>query len=158
LMGIVPSAGHMVHMPGHIWLALGDYDNTIAVNERAVQVDREYFEKTGVMSSYGMYYLHNLQFLVYARPMQCLRARMQKVGSQIEEAMKPMAASMQEMVDSMSVYLQMIRVRMQLWDEVLAIPEPKTFPPTPAFWHHARALAYLAKGDMNAAKHEHDEF
>src|SRR5581483_2279938 len=70
LMGIVPAAGHMVHMPGHIWLVLGDYNNALAVNERAVEVDREYFDKTNVVtSSYYPYYLHNLQFVLYSRAM-----------------------------------------------------------------------------------------
>jgi hypothetical protein len=53
LMGITPAAGHMVHMPGHIWLALGDFNNTVAVNERAVAVDRQYFAQTGVTGSYS---------------------------------------------------------------------------------------------------------
>ena len=43
LMGVVPSAGHMVHMPAHIWLVLGDYELAATVNQRASQVDREYF-------------------------------------------------------------------------------------------------------------------
>src|SRR5690242_11013525 len=48
LMGIVPWAGHMVHMPGHIWLVLGEWEAAATVNERAVAVDREYFDKTKV--------------------------------------------------------------------------------------------------------------
>ncbi|HYL73161.1 MAG TPA: tetratricopeptide repeat protein [Bryobacteraceae bacterium] len=60
LMGIVPAAGHIVHMPGHIWLLLGDFNNTVAVNERAVEVDRQYFEQTGMMSSYYSYYGKNI--------------------------------------------------------------------------------------------------
>src|SRR6266568_1964051 len=70
LMGIVPSAGHLVHMPGHIWLILGDYEMAAAVNERAGAVDREYFAATGVMGAYNMYYAHNLHFIAYARSMQ----------------------------------------------------------------------------------------
>jgi tetratricopeptide (TPR) repeat protein len=55
LMGVVPAAGHMVHMPGHIWLVLGDWDTAIAVNDRAAAVDRQYFARTGVSGSYLMY-------------------------------------------------------------------------------------------------------
>src|SRR5947209_4283076 len=59
LMGLAPAAGHMVHMPGHIWLVLGDFQTTVDVNQRAAEVDRQYFAKTGVMGSYYPYYLHN---------------------------------------------------------------------------------------------------
>ncbi len=74
LMGVMPWAGHMVHMPGHIWLVLGDYDMAVAVNERAVAVDREYLAQSKTSSGYGMYYAHNLHFITYARWMQGRKA------------------------------------------------------------------------------------
>ena len=83
LMGIVPAAGHMVHMPGHIWLVLGDYNTTIDVNQRAAEVDRQYFAKTGVIGSYYAYYLHNLQFILYARSMQGRAAETRKAAAEI---------------------------------------------------------------------------
>lgn len=71
LMGIVPGAGHLVHMPGHIWLILGDYELAAATNERAAEVDRQYMNATGVTgSSYAGYYIHNLHFIAVARAMQ----------------------------------------------------------------------------------------
>ena len=64
LMGITPGEGHMVHMPGHIWLVMGDWETAASVNERAAEVDRRYFAATGVTDgSYPMYYLHNLHFI-----------------------------------------------------------------------------------------------
>ena len=54
LMGVVPSAGHMVHMPAHIWLVLGDYELAATVNERAGQVDREYFAASNVRARYNV--------------------------------------------------------------------------------------------------------
>ena len=75
LMGITPSEGHMVHMPGHIWLVLGEWEMAAAVNERAAEVDRQYFATTGVTEgSYPMYYVHNLHFIAYARWMQGRKA------------------------------------------------------------------------------------
>src|SRR5262249_57347531 len=53
LMGIVPAAGHMVHMPGHIWLVLGDWETAASVNERAAAVDRDYFTASNV--GFGTY-------------------------------------------------------------------------------------------------------
>lgn len=76
LMAIVPWAGHMVHMPGHIWLVLGDWETAATVNERAVAVDRDYFKTTQINGgSYEPYYLHNIHFIVYARSMQGIPLR-----------------------------------------------------------------------------------
>jgi len=75
LMGVVPWAGHMVHMPGHIWLVMGDYETAASLNERAAAVDREYMAASNVtVGTYTPYYIHNLHFIVYARWMQGRRA------------------------------------------------------------------------------------
>ena len=95
LMGIVPWAGHMVHMPGHIWLILGDWETAASVNERAASVDREYFKLTQVSEgTYEPYYLHNLHFIMYARSMQ---------GRKIEalQAAEQLAASSGAMMGAM---------------------------------------------------------
>ena len=158
LMGITPAAGHMVHMPGHIWLALGDFNNTVAVNERAVEADQQYFAQTGVTGSYGMYYVHNLQFLLYARTMQGRIADANKVARQMSGAIQEMAGSMPEMAEIIGSFLTMAQVRLLRWDEVLGIKQPQVSPVAVAFWRHSRALAYIAKKDYGAAKSEQAEF
>src|SRR5262249_56424421 len=61
LMGIVPAAGHLVHMPGHIWLVLGDYETAASLNQRAAEGDRQSMTATGVNTRpYVGYYVHNL--------------------------------------------------------------------------------------------------
>lgn len=157
LMGIVPAAGHMVHMPGHIWLVLGDFNNTIAVNERAVAVDRQYFAQTGVMSAYGMYYLHNLQFIVYTRGMQGRAAETRKTAQEMSAALKEVAGAMPEMADVISTWLALAELRARLWEDVLRTEEPKT-PPAAAVWRLARALAFAGKGQENEASKEQSEF
>ncbi len=160
LMGIVPAAGHMVHMPGHIWLVLGDFDNTAAVNERASEVDRKYFEQTGVSSSYAMYYLHNLDFLLYARSMQGRAADSAKAIQAMESEIAKMMAGgpeMEEMGAMFTSVATMFRVRNQRWDEVLSAPQPKSQMGA-AFWRNMRAHAFIAKSDRNAALKEQAEF
>jgi hypothetical protein len=116
LMGIVPAAGHIVHMPGHIWLALGDYNTTIDVNERAAQVDREYFARTGTMSVYYMYYLHNLQFIVYTRSMQGRAAETRKAVAQMVDAAK----SMPDFADFVGFTVSVMQIRIGDWDALLS--------------------------------------
>jgi len=159
LMGIVPAAGHIVHMPGHIWLVLGDYNNTVAVNERAIAVDREYFAKTGAMSSYYMYYLHNLQFILYTRAMQGRMADTKEAARQMSEALQAMAQTMPDMADIFGVFVTMSQLRMYRWDELLAVPRPKSENPlTIGMWRYSRALALASKGRFNEARPEQVEF
>jgi tetratricopeptide (TPR) repeat protein len=160
LMGIVPRAGHMVHMPGHIWLALGEYDYAAAVNERTAQVDREYFASTGVING-GYYdsYLHNLLFVVYARAMQGRIAETRKAIDAIREAMSPIAQSMPEMVGLFGVYVSMIEMRMGMWDDLLAAQQPNGENPFIAgMWHYGRALALGDKGRLIEAGEQRQHF
>ena len=99
-MGVVPWAGHIVHMPGHIWLRVGDYEMAAAVNERASEVDRQYFAATNVVGAYNMYYVHNLHFIAYARSMQGRRAATVKAAKEMAEASAPLAEVMPEMADA----------------------------------------------------------
>ena len=159
LMGIMPAAGHMVHMPGHIWLLLGDFNNAAAVNERAAEVDRHYFAQTGVMGSYYPYYLHNLQFILYARSMQGRIADTKKAAQQISTAADAMAQSMPEMAEIFGSFATMAQLRINQWQEVLRLPSPKSKSPVSmALWHHARAIAFAGNGQISEAEQERVEF
>jgi len=157
LMGIVPAAGHMVHMPGHIWLALGDFNNAVAVNERAVEVDRKYVAEEGLMGGYGMYVLHNMQFLVYGHGMQGSGAETRKAARQMSAAIKEHAADMGEMAEVMNAWLTLNELRGNLWDDILQSPQPKA-PPSLAVWHLSRGVALAAKGQAGEARKEQAEF
>jgi len=159
LMGIVPAAGHMVHMPGHIWLVLGDFQTTVDVNERAAQVDREYFAKSGVVPDYYAYYLHNLQFILYARTMQGRIADTKRAIANIRDAAKPMAQMMPEMVGIIDLTSAMSLLRINQWDDVLAFPKPADSNPlAAAMSHYLHALAFAAKGNLSQATEERKAF
>lgn len=159
LMGIVPSEGHMVHMPGHIWLVLGDFENAVSVNERAVAADRKYISQSGVSGSYYMYYLHNIQFILYARSMQGRVAATRAAEKQTTDAMAPMAAMMPEMAATFESTNKLYELRMNHWDDLLAAPQPKSENPLlMTVWRYSRALSYAMKGRMDAARQERDQF
>jgi tetratricopeptide (TPR) repeat protein len=159
LMGIVPAAGHIVHMPGHIWLVLGEFNTTVDVNRRAVQVDREYFAKTGVTGSYYMYMLHNLQFILYARSMQGRIADTGRAAAELLEAAKPMAQIMPEMDGVFDVFVTMAQIRVGQWDDLLRAPQPKAANPLlQTFWRFSRSMAYAAKGRIAEAHAEQQAF
>ena len=157
LMGIVPAAGHMVHMPGHIWLALGDFNNAIAVNERAVEVDRKYIAQEGLMGGYGMYVLHNMQFLVYGHAMQGQAGETRKAAQAMAAAIKAHSGEMGEMAEVMDTWLTLNELRANLWDDILRSPQPKASP-TLTIWHYSRATALAFKGRAAEARQEQGEF
>ena len=160
LMGLTPSEGHMVHMPGHIWLIFGEWDWAADVNERAAEVDRHYFHTTGVThGSYPMYYWHNLSFVAYARSMQGNRAAALKAAEVMHEAMAPMAKHMPEMMDGMISVPKFPLLRFREWERILAEPKPPASQKvTTALWHYSRALAYAGRNDKAKAVAEQGRF
>ena len=159
LMGVVPWAGHMVHMPGHIWLVTGDYEMAAAVNERASTVDREYFAATNVVGAYNGYYAHNLHFIAYARSMQGRKAETLKAAKDLADSMAPMADAMPEMADAFIAMTILVQTRVQAWDEVLQIAAPgEKLLASSAIWRYARTMAMLAKSDRAGARKEREAF
>jgi len=160
LMGIVPWAGHMVHMPGHIWLVLGDWETAAGVNERAVAVDKEYFAATNVTAgTYAPYYLHNLDFIRYARSMQGRKADALRAAEEEASAAQPMIQAMPDMAETIFPVVLFTYVRFGEWDHVLKTPQPKANQKmSTAAWRYARALALAARGDRAGAAREREAF
>jgi tetratricopeptide (TPR) repeat protein len=159
LMGIVPAAGHLVHMPGHIWLVLGDFEMAAAVNDRAAAVDRQYLDATGVQSAYIGYYIHNMHFVAFARAMQGRMTDALRAADQIGAAVMPMADVMPDMVDAFASLPVFERIRFHRWDDLLAMPAPpQKLPISTTLRHYARALAFQAKGSHAEAAKEQSAF
>ncbi|HEX4773548.1 MAG TPA: hypothetical protein VH351_22140 [Bryobacteraceae bacterium] len=160
LMGLVPAAGHMVHMPGHIWLVLGDWELAATVNERAVAVDREYFDKTKVSEgSYEPYYWHNMHFVMYARSMQGKKKEALEAAKQLAAASGEMAAAMPEMADAFTGVSIFTYVRFADWQSILNSPQPgNKMTATQSVYSYARTLALAAQRDKAGAAKEKDHF
>ena len=60
---LVPGAGHLVHMPSHVYIRVGRYHDAAETNKKAIEVDRQYQSKSGPQGFYTMYIAHNFQFL-----------------------------------------------------------------------------------------------
>ncbi len=160
LMGVVPWAGHMVHMPGHIWLVMGDWELAASLNERAAQVDREYFAASKVQGgTYAPYYLHNLHFILYARMMQGRRTNALDAAATFAGAVGPLEAAMPEIADMFAPAAIFAYARFGEWDQILKMPQPKeSMKASIAIWRYARTLALAAKGDRTGAAREQDAF
>jgi tetratricopeptide (TPR) repeat protein len=145
---LAPGAGHIVHMPAHIYLRTGRYDQAVTVNRQAVAVDEAYIEQTGAHNFYTMmYYPHNYHFLWYAAAMVGRSAEAIAAAHRLPEVMP---AEMVRQEPAMEVFYPVplfALARFGRWDEILTAPQPPAdFPYATAIWHYARGMALAAQG------------
>lgn len=159
LKTLVPGAGHLVHMPGHIFLRLGDYQAVVEVSEKAIAADQAYIQRRKPKGAYPMmYFPHNIHFLAIAHTFQGRAADAQKAAQQLADHVGPHVKEM-PMLEGFLTVAPMIQVRFQKWDEILKTPKPGSDRKlSQAFWHFTRAMAYLGKGQDKQARKEHKEF
>ena len=142
---IAPGAGHLVHMPSHIYIRTGDYYKAAQANVDAIAVDREYMAKAGAEGLYPMiYYHHNIHFLAAASAYKGRYADSIKAARELEASVKPHLKAM-PMLEMFAPYPIVSLVRFGRWDEVLKEPKPdESLKITTGFWHFARGSAYVA--------------
>jgi hypothetical protein len=152
---LVPAAGHLVHMPAHIYMRTGDYRAAAQRNEVAADVDRKYIAATKATGLYPlMYYTHNLDFIGAASDMAGAYAPAAKAAQQAAEHVEPFVKDM-PMVEAIIVKPLLYQLHFAHWDEVLASPKPASDRAIQtAYWHYARAVAFAAKKDVAKADAE----
>lgn len=158
LHDLVPGAGHLVHMPAHIYLRMGRYHQAAQANEAAVGVDEAYIARTGAQTPYTMmYYPHNYHFLWYATSMEGRSADSIEAARRVA-AKVPVEMARKEPGLEIFVPVPLFALaRFGKWDEILAEPRPAAdLPYATAVWHYARGLALAAKGRTQEAQAEAD--
>ena len=162
LAALAPGAGHLVHMPAHVYLRVGRYADASNANQAAAKADEAYFAGSPVEGNmmYEMgYYPHNIHFFVTSASMEGRRADALRAADEVRSKMHPEMLrdpGMGGMVQHMQLTPLYARVRFGLWDEVLAEPAPpEDLPFMRAIWHTARGLAYAATNRLEEAQQEH---
>jgi tetratricopeptide (TPR) repeat protein len=156
LLKLVPGAGHLVHMPSHIYHRVGRYADAAASNEAAIAADEDYIAQCHAQGIYPMvYYPHNIHFLWYAATAEG--------RSQVAiEAARKMAAKINDemlvavpLVAAFKVVPYYALARFGKWDQVLAEPAPADkHVYLKGVWRYARGLALAAKGQLDEAEKE----
>lgn len=157
LMSLVPGAGHLVHMPGHIFLQTGDFELAAKTNVDAAAVDKAFVERTGATGVYPlMYWTHNVHFVSYARAQQGRYAEAKEAALQMVRQTGDADLQMQ-MLEAFLLYPLITDLRFHRWDEILATPRPRSERKLlSAFWEYARAMAFTGKGDLQQASAARD--
>ena len=156
LAALAPAAGHIVHMPAHIYIRTGDYAAAVKTNQEAAEADRAYIKGSGVQGIYPMmYYSHNLHFIAMCSAMTGDYVEAKKAGDMLAAHVGPAVKDMPPLEGFMTIPMA-VAVRFHKWDEILAMkapdPEMKT---AVGFWHFARGMALAGKGKTSEAEAEY---
>ncbi|MFM9862507.1 MAG: tetratricopeptide repeat protein [Micropepsaceae bacterium] len=156
LAALMPGAGHIVHMPTHIYNRVGRYEESVELNKQAARADETYFNATNDRGMYaGMYYIHNLHFVWTAATTEGRSATALEYAKMVVDKVPTEMAREVPAVENFKPTLLYSQLRFGRWDEVLATPAPdKALRFATAIWHYARARAFAAKGDLPQAKAE----
>ena len=158
LAKLAPNAGHLVHMPSHIYLRVGRYHDASELNRKALAVDRAYIEAEKPQGIYPMmYYGHNMHMAWSALSFEGRSKEAIRMARTVADHTKP------EMVREMPPMEFWVPIpyfalaRFSKWDDILAEPAP---PPdlrySSGMWHYARGVAFAATGKSDAAAAERD--
>jgi len=156
LARLMPGAGHVVHMPSHIYWRVGRYADAVATNAAAVQADRAYFKTAQPSPIYrGLYYPHNIDFIWQSASMEGRSAETVRAAREFSENAPPEMIKQMPDMETAPVAPIVALARFGRWDEVLALPAPpREWPYTRGVWHYARGLAFNAKGQAADARRE----
>jgi tetratricopeptide (TPR) repeat protein len=153
---LAPGAGHLVHMPSHIYFRIGRYHDSAEANERAVSVDRSYIRNRGDKSEYAMmYYPHNIDFLWASYMMEGQLREARKAARWSAAAVPVETVRMMPMAEMMIDSGILTEVRFSEWDKVMKESAPPAdLNYSDVVYHYSRGMALAATGKPNDAATE----
>ena len=155
LAALAPAAGHIVHMPAHVYIRTGDYQAAVKANEQAAIADRAYIKATAAQGIYPMmYYSHNLHFIAMCAAMNGNYAEAKKNADLLMSNIKPHVQDMP--LEGFTTIPLAVEVRFHHWNEILQAPQPGAeFKTATMFWHFARGMALAGTGKVEEAEAEY---
>src|SRR5579863_10296739 len=156
LAALAPGAGHIVHMPAHVYIRTGDYEAAVKTNEKAADVDRAYIKASGAQGIYPMmYYSHNLHFIAMCGAMNGRYAEARKNADLLIANVGPHVKEVPMLEGFMTIPMA-VEIRFHHWNEILKMPAPDpSLKATTVFWHFGRGLALAGTGEIADAEAEY---
>ncbi|MCV7279053.1 tetratricopeptide repeat protein [Mycolicibacterium flavescens] len=166
LRDLVPDAGHLQHMPSHIDVLCGNYRDSVVSNQSAIVVDRRFVEHEGPLNFYSLYRAHNLHFVVYSAMFEGNSRAAFAAADELADQLSPvlLAISSPPMADWLEAFVSLrthVLIRFGHWDDLIAQPLPEDrdlYCSTVATIHYGRGVAHAAKGNLEQARAEREEF
>lgn len=159
LRDLQPGLGHLVHMPSHIDVRRGRWQQAILANTKAIAADQHYVEQSRKQGFYHLYMAHNHHMLAYGAMMTGQSGLALKMIRKMVADIPLEYFRANPFMDGFMAMPLEVMMRFGLWDEILAEPAfPDFVPISRALRHYARAVAYAAKEDVPAAMEEQAAF
>jgi tetratricopeptide (TPR) repeat protein len=154
LARLMPGVGHMVHMPAHIYIRVGRYNDAAASNVHAIHTDETFIEGQKPTTVYSLaYYPHNIHFLAFVSTMAGRSAQAIEASRTLQSKVNMDVARQVPMLQEMVPYHVLTLTTFGRWDDVLAEPLPPSDIRMPlAMAYYARGVAYAAKGQPDEAR------
>jgi tetratricopeptide (TPR) repeat protein len=158
LLMLMPGAGHIVHMPAHIYQRVGRHADVIRSNQMAAQADEEYLAQCRAQGLYPLaYYPHNLHFIWMGASASGRRALALESAQKLAGVIPEEVLSSVPILQGFLVVPYYAMVRFGEWERILADPGPRHQTPfTRGVWHFARAMALAATNQLDAAERERE--
>src|SRR5438128_821603 len=159
LAKLAPAAGHLVHMPAHIYARVGDHSASAHCNELAVAADKKFLAATHELGVYPLfYYSHNLHFLAFAASMEGNFAEAKDAAARLVGNVAPGVKAM-PMLEGFLPTPIVVLFAFERWDDLLKLPVPdSSFLITNAVWHSLRGVAFANTGRTAEAEKEQGAF
>ena len=160
LRTLVPDAGHLIHMPTHIDVLVGDYERVVADNQRAIAADDRFVEAVGPLNFYTLYRAHDHHFRIYGAMFAGRRHTALQAAAALEQALPEelLRVEIPPMADWLESFVPMrlhVLVRFGMWEELIETPlpsDPKLYCVTTSLTHYARGVALAATGRVGEAQ------
>lgn len=156
LRGAQPALGHLLHMPSHIDIRRGRWQEAIEANRLAINADRAYQKVVPEQGFYRLYMAHNYHMLTFAAMMQGQSQLASKTINEMVGSVPPEWVAVKENAAILDGFLVMpleVLKRFGRWDDILKAPEPPAvFPIARALRHYNRGVAFAAKGEVDDAR------
>ena len=166
LREMMPDAGHLIHMPSHIDVLCGNYNDVVVANKKAIIADRKYLEREGAQNVYAMYRSHNYHFAMYGAMFQgqftaALAAAQELIDVTPEELLRVPSPPMADFIEGFVPMKQHVLIRFGKWQEIIDenLPEDQElYCSTTAMMLYAKSVAHSALGNVAEAERENSAF
>jgi tetratricopeptide (TPR) repeat protein len=158
LRDLIAGSGHLQHMPSHIYIRVGRYEDSVIANQKGIEADRQYLASAHPDSIYKFAYVpHNYHFLWFS----ALMTGQQKIATEAAEKTADVNQDLMRNPDFAGALQHFYvvplytDVRFGQWQKILGTPAPETDLKYPTgVWHYARGMAFANQGEQNKARKE----
>lgn len=153
---LMPSAGHLVHMPSHIYIRVGRYKDAVVSNQKAILADEDYISQCYAQGMYPLgYYPHNIHFLWSASSL--LGDSKMAIDAAKKTAEKVPVGEMKDLhfLQNFAATPLLAYTRFGKWNDILTMPSPNSeIKHLKLIWHYARGIAFIRKNNLKEAEEE----